>query len=57
MMRSLSISRRSSLSRVQAVCAGWIAGALALTAAVWLAAFAGLLAITACSQFARQLEW
>src|SRR5260370_20388509 len=33
------------LKRVQAVSARWIAGALALTAAVWLLALAGLLAI------------
>src|SRR5258708_36304528 len=45
MMRSLSISRRASLLRVQAASARWIAGALALTAAAWLAALAGLLAI------------
>jgi hypothetical protein len=45
MNRSLSIPGRASLPRVQAACAWWIAAALALTAAVWLAAFAGLLAI------------
>src|ERR1700731_2651271 len=45
MMPSLSISRRASLLRVQAASARWIAGALALTAAAWLAALAGLLAI------------
>jgi hypothetical protein len=45
MMPSLSISRRASLLRVQAASARWIAGALALTAAAWLVALAGLLAI------------
>src|SRR5580704_5373104 len=45
MNRSLSIPGRASLPRVQAACAWWIAAALALTAAVWLAALAGLLAI------------
>jgi hypothetical protein len=45
MMRSLSISQRGSLLRVQAASAQWIATALALTLAVWLAALAGLLAI------------
>src|SRR5260370_7879165 len=45
MMRSLSISRRASLLRVQVASARWIAAALALTAAAWLAALAGLLAI------------
>jgi hypothetical protein len=45
MMRSLSISHRASPLRVQAASARWIAGALALTAAAWLAALAGLLAI------------
>src|SRR5260221_11885834 len=34
-----------TLRRVQAASARWIAGALALTAAVWLGALAGLLAI------------
>src|SRR5258708_22322000 len=34
-----------SLRRVQAASARWIAGALALTAAAWLVALAGLLAI------------
>jgi hypothetical protein len=43
MMGSLSISR--PLRRVQAASARWIAVALALTAAVWLAALAGLLAV------------
>jgi hypothetical protein len=45
MMRSLSISRRGSLLRVQAASARWIAGALALTSAAWLAALAGLLGL------------
>src|ERR1700736_2638359 len=45
MMRSLSISPGGSLLRVQVASARWIAGALALTAAAWLAALAGLLAI------------
>jgi hypothetical protein len=45
MMRGLSISRRGSSLHVQAVSARWIAGALALTLAAWLAAFAGLLAL------------
>jgi hypothetical protein len=45
MTRSLSFSQRGSLLRVQAVSAQWIAAALALTLAVWLAALAGLLAI------------
>ena len=44
-MRRLSISHRGSLPRVQVASARWIAAALALTAAVWLAALAGLLAI------------
>src|SRR5258708_31964096 len=45
MMRSLSISHRGSLLGVQAASARWIAAALALIAASWLAALAGLLAI------------
>jgi len=45
MIGGLSISRRGSLLRVQAASARWIAGALALTSAVWLVALAGLLAI------------
>src|SRR5258708_28724112 len=45
MIRGLSISRRGSHSRVQAASARWIAGALALTSAVWLVALAGLLAL------------
>src|SRR6202158_6349549 len=45
MMLSLSISHRGSLLRVQTASARWIAGALALTAAVWLVALAGLLAL------------
>src|ERR1700676_2834581 len=45
MVPSPSISHGETLLRVQAASARWIAGALALTAAVWLAALAGLLAI------------
>jgi hypothetical protein len=45
MMRGLSMPSRGSLLRAQAASARWIALALALTAAVWLAALAGLLAI------------
>jgi hypothetical protein len=45
MMRGLSISDRGTLRRVQAASASWIAGLLALTAATWLVALAGLLAI------------
>jgi hypothetical protein len=45
MIRGVSISHRGSLLRVQTASARWIAGALALTAAVWLVALAGLLAI------------
>src|SRR5258708_11413427 len=45
MIRGLSISRRGSHARVQAASEGWIAGALALTSAVWLVALAGLLAL------------
>jgi hypothetical protein len=45
MMRGLSVPSKASLLRVQAASARWIALALALTAAVWLAALAGLLAI------------
>jgi hypothetical protein len=45
MMRGLSISHRGSLRRVQAASLRWIAGALALIAAVWLAMLAGLLAL------------
>jgi hypothetical protein len=45
MMRGLSVSSKGSLLRVQAASARWIAFALALTAVVWLAALAGLLAI------------
>ena len=44
-MRGLSIASKGSLLRVQAASARWIALALALTAAVWLGALAGLLAI------------
>ena len=44
-MRSLSISHLTSLPRVQAASARWIAAALALTLAAWLAALAGLLAL------------
>jgi hypothetical protein len=45
MMRSLSTSGRAPLLRVQAAAARWIAVALALTAALWLAVLAGLLAL------------
>src|ERR1700720_3062622 len=45
MIGSLSITHRASLLRVQAASARWIAGALALTAAAWLALLAGLLAL------------
>src|ERR1700736_6916437 len=45
MMRSLSISPGGSLLRVQVASARWIAAALALTVAVWLAVLAGLLAL------------
>src|SRR3954469_14511416 len=45
MMRSLFANSGMPLSRVQALSARWIAGALALTLAAWLAALAGLLAI------------
>jgi hypothetical protein len=44
-MRGLSISHRGSLLRVQAASTRWIAGALVLTAAAWLVALAGLLAL------------
>jgi hypothetical protein len=45
MMRSPSIAERATLPHVQAASARWIAGALALTGLVWLAALAGLLAL------------
>ena len=45
MMRGLSISQLTSLPRVQAASARWIAAALALTVVVWLAVLAGLLAL------------
>jgi hypothetical protein len=45
MMRGLSISHQGSPLRVQAASARWIAAALALTLAAWLAALAILLAI------------
>ena len=45
MTGSHTISHRAPLRRVQTAAARWIAGALALTAAVWLVALAGLLAI------------
>jgi hypothetical protein len=45
MMLGLSISETGSLRRVQAASARWIAGLLALTAAAWLVALAGLLAL------------
>jgi hypothetical protein len=45
MTRGPSITPEPSLRRVQAASARWIAFALALTAAAWLAALAGLLAL------------
>src|ERR1041385_2676477 len=45
MMHSLFINSGAPLRHVQALSARWIAGALALTLAAWLAALAGLLAI------------
>src|SRR3954469_9699219 len=45
MMRSLLVNTARPLPHVQATSARWIAGALALTLAAWLAALAGLLAI------------
>jgi hypothetical protein len=45
MVRGLSISRAESRLRVQAASARWIAAALMLTAVIWLAVLAGLLAI------------
>src|SRR5713226_1635859 len=45
MMRGLSISQRRPSLRVQAASARWIAAALAMTLAAWLAALAILLAI------------
>jgi hypothetical protein len=45
MIRGLSLSHLTSLSHVQVVSARWIGAALALTAAVWLAVLAGLLAL------------
>jgi hypothetical protein len=45
MMRRLFIASGEPLPRVQAASARWIAGALALTLAAWLAALAGLLAV------------
>ena len=44
-MRGLPISEKTSLRRVQAASARWIAGLLALTAMAWLVALTGLLAI------------
>lgn len=44
-MRGLSISRLTSPLSVQAASARWIAATLALTSAVWLVTFAGLLAL------------
>jgi hypothetical protein len=44
-MIRIASSHKASLRRVQSVSARWIASALALTAAAWLAALAGLLAI------------
>ena len=46
-MRGLSISETATLRRVQVASARWIAGLLSLTALVWLAALAGLLALAA----------
>jgi hypothetical protein len=45
MIRGLSLPTNRPSLRVQAVSARWIVGALAMTAAVWLAALAGLLAV------------
>jgi hypothetical protein len=45
MMRSLFIPTNRPALRAQSVSARWIVGALALTAIVWLAALAGLLAV------------
>src|SRR5712675_407044 len=45
MMRSLLANSGGPLSHVQSASARWIAGALALTLLVWLAALAGLLTI------------
>jgi hypothetical protein len=45
MTRGLTIPSRAALQRVQSVSARWIAAAMALTAATWLLALAGLLAI------------
>jgi hypothetical protein len=45
MMRGLSVSPEEALPRVQAAAARWIAGTVALTAVVWLAALAALLAL------------
>ena len=45
MMRGLFVSGSGSLHHVQAASARWIAAAQALTAALWLAMLAGLLAI------------
>jgi hypothetical protein len=45
MIRGLSLSHVTSLPRVQAASVRWIAAALVLTLAVWLATLAGLLAL------------
>src|SRR5882757_11209228 len=45
MMRAFFINSPGPLSHVQSASARWIAGALALTLLVWLAALAGLLAV------------
>src|SRR5476649_2343152 len=45
MMRGLFISHRATLLRAQAASAWWVVGALAVTAAAWLLALAGLLAV------------
>src|SRR4051794_19651616 len=45
MMRGVSIPHQGSLLRVQAASSRWIAAALTLTVAAWLAVLAGLLAV------------
>src|ERR1700743_3420612 len=45
MTQAVSGPARSALQRVQVLSARWIAGLLALTAAAWLVALAGLLAV------------
>jgi len=46
MTRDFTISSRKTRQRVQIISARWIVTALALTAAIWLATLAGLLAIS-----------